>query len=110
NHFTSPVVGSTPTWPEVYRLSKSFGSPPSAVRAQPFHGAGLPAPIMIVLLATSKLALCQGAPPPRLQASALPVGLFGSSGQDGALMSPVGVLSLPFRRPMCPSTDGRIHS
>ncbi|MCY1536989.1 hypothetical protein D9M68_724660 [compost metagenome] len=70
----------------------------------------MPAPTMMVLVSASKLALCQGAPPPWLQASFLPVGEFLSSGQDGALMSPVGVLSLPFRRPMWPSTKGRIHT
>ncbi|MNL34714.1 hypothetical protein D3C87_1567000 [compost metagenome] len=80
------------------------------VRAQVFHGPGLPAPTMMVLLSGSKLALCQGAPPPWLQASTLPVSVVGSSGQDGALTSPVVVLSLPFKRPMCPSTKGRIQT
>ncbi|MCY1444341.1 hypothetical protein D9M71_608080 [compost metagenome] len=65
---------------------------------------------MMVLVAGSKLALCQGAPPPWLQASFLPLGWLGSLGQDGALTSPVGVLSLPLRRPMWPSTNGRIHT
>ena len=50
---------------------------------------------MMVLVSASKLALCQGAPPPWLQASTLPVSVVLSSGQDGALTSPVGVLSLP---------------
>src|SRR5690606_17619995 len=70
---------------------------------------GLSAPTMMVLVSASKLALCHGAPPPWLQASTLPVGELGSSGQDGALMSPVGVLSLPLRRPTWPSTKGRIQ-
>ena len=37
-------------------------------------------------------------------------GQVGSSGHDGALTSPVVVLSLPLRRPMWPSTKGRIHT
>ncbi|MNP46788.1 hypothetical protein D3C76_1408100 [compost metagenome] len=80
-----------------------------AVRAQVFHGPGLPAPTMMVLVTGSKLALCQGAPPPWFQDSTLPLDEFGSSGQDGAFTLPVTVLSLPLRRPMWPSTKGRIQ-
>ena len=94
----------------MYRLGQLRGSSPLAVRFQVFQGAGLPVPTTMVLVSTSNDGVCHGAPPPWLQASALPVGLFGSLGQVGALGSPVGVLGWPFRRPTWPSTMGRAHT
>src|SRR5262249_47382805 len=69
---------------------------------------GLPAPITIVLVSGSKVAVCHGAPPPWLQASTRLPSL--SRGHDGALGSPLVVLSLPSRRPMWPSTSGRAQT
>jgi hypothetical protein len=86
-----------------------LGLSPSLVRFQVFHGAGLPVPITTMFFFDVERSGLPGGSTTMVPCFDLAGRRAGIIRPGRAFLSPVGVLSLPFSRPMWPSTIGRAH-